>query len=197
MTTINVLGNGLTVIVDEMPHVQSVGYELRMPGGLVVDSAQSVGASLLLSELTCRGAGDLSSRELSDAFDSIGARHYESAGLDRFVYGGACLGSEFETVLKLVSMMVRTPTLPEGEIESIRSLLLHDIAAVSENPARRASYELIARYFPAPYSRCPVGEREGVAATSRSIVQTLHQQRFSPRDAVLSVAGAVRTDFCG
>ena len=78
------LANGLTVIVEEMSHVSSVAYDLLVPGGIVSDADETVGASLILAELFSRGAGEMSSREVTEAFDELGARHGESAGLDKF-----------------------------------------------------------------------------------------------------------------
>ena len=63
MVTIEKLANGLTVMVEEMPHVQSVAYELMFPGGIITDDQKFIGASLLLGELTTRGAGTYDSME--------------------------------------------------------------------------------------------------------------------------------------
>ena len=63
------LENGLSVIIEEMDHVESASYDFAIPGGLISDSSSSVGASLVLMELIAKGAGTLDSRGLSEAFD--------------------------------------------------------------------------------------------------------------------------------
>ena len=47
MITTHQLANGLSVIIEEMPHVESASYDLLIPGGLVCDPADTVGAGLI------------------------------------------------------------------------------------------------------------------------------------------------------
>ena len=132
------LENGLTLIVEEMTHVESVSYDLIVPGGFVADPHDQIGASLVLAELIGRGAGKYDSRELSEAFDGLGIRHGEGAGADRFTLGGSLVADALPTALELVSLIVREPRLPDDEVPNIRSLLLQDIDSLPDNPARRA-----------------------------------------------------------
>jgi predicted Zn-dependent peptidase len=193
MISIHALTNGLTLIVEEISHVESVAYDLHIPGGITTDPETTVGASLVLAELTSRGAGALDSRALSNAFDDRGIVHSESAGHDRFYYRGVLLAEDLPQALRNTALMVREPTLPEDELESIKSLLLQDLASLADNPARRAGIELAARYYPAPYNRCPLGTSAGIEACTRATVTHDWAQRFKPDGAVLSVAGKVDT----
>lgn len=191
MAIIEKLANGLTVIVEPMDQVESVAYELLVPGGLIVDDEDSIGASLILSELTARGAGQYDSRGLIGAFDLLGARHSEAAGHDRYVYSGCLLSENLEAALKLTSQMVQEPHLPEAEIESIRSGLLQNIRSLADNPARRAMLELSMRYYPKPWSRPGIGTEEGLKNVTIDKIKALWKRCYHPGRAILSVAGKV------
>jgi predicted Zn-dependent peptidase len=186
------LDNGLTVIVEEMDHVESAAYDLLIPGGLIVDSDKSIGASIIAMELLGRGAGEYNSRELSDAFEEIGARHGEGAGLDKFALSGVLVADKLEQALTLTSKMVLEPHLPEDEIGNIRSLMLQDIASLNDSPGRRAGVELTRRYYPTPFNRSSMGEAEGLKATTRDTIVDIHSRFFRPDRAILSVAGKVK-----
>ncbi|MFM1847127.1 MAG: hypothetical protein RL417_601 [Pseudomonadota bacterium] len=192
MISIHRLANGLTLIVEEIAHVESVAYDLHIPGGLVTDDGGYEGSALILAELTSRGAGNRDSRELSDSFDERGITHSEAAGHDRFFYRGALLAEQLPHALRNVAAMVREPHLPADEVEDIRSLLLQDIAALKDNPARRAGIELSARYFPAPYNRSPLGTAAGLERCTREYLEGDWRKRFKPSGAILSIAGKVR-----
>ena len=183
MVQIETLANGLTVILEQIPNVESVAYELQIPGGIILDDEAAVGASLVLAELTSRGAGSLGSRELSDAFENRGIRHGESAGHDRFVYRGLLLSEHLDEALRLVSLMVREPSLPEQEIDNIRNILLQDIASLADDPARRSMVELFQRYYPAPFGRPGHGSAEGIASVERDhgIEIVPHARHRGPR----------------
>ncbi len=192
MITTHTLSNGLTVIVEEISHVESAAYELIIPGGIVTDAPEFAGSSLILAELTSRGAGDLDSRALSNAFDNEGIRHGESGGFDRFSYRGSLLAEKLPIALRLVSLMVLDPALPEEEIASIQSLLVQDIKALEDNPSRKALTELSMRYYPAPYSRSGMGTIEGLEAVSLGHIQEEWKRLFRPQGSILSIAGKVK-----
>jgi predicted Zn-dependent peptidase len=194
MITIRELPNGLTVLVEEMKHVESVSYDVVMPGGYLCDDAKTVGASVMLAELMGRGAGPYDSRGLSDAFEDSGIRHGEGTGSDRVSLSGAMVADKLPRALELVSHIILRPHLPEKEIAPIRSVMLQDIASLVDNPARRALVELTARYCPAPYNRSSLGEVSGLEATTVETLQALHKRYFNPERAILSVAGKVAAD---
>src|SRR3990167_6479172 len=107
--SLQTLSNGFTVILEEIPSVQSVAYTLLVPSGVIYDDPRFLGCNLLLTELTTRGAGGKSSKDLSDAFDSLGVRHAESTGLHFASYKGALLGENLPKALPLLASMVLDP----------------------------------------------------------------------------------------
>ncbi len=185
------LPNGLSVILEEMDHVESASYDLVVPGGIVSDSPATVGAALILAELIGKGAGHLDSRALSEAFDGAGIRHGEGAATDRFSLGGSMVATQLNKGLELVSMMVLKPRMPEEDIAPIKSILLQDIESLQDNPARRAMIELTKRFYPTPYNRPVLGEAEGIERVTRDLLCGMHSKFFCPDRAVLSIAGKV------
>jgi len=184
--------NGLTVIVEEMDTVKSAAYSLTIPSGILHDAPGKVGGSLILTELTTKGAGELDSRSLMEAFDSIGARHSESAGMYSSGYSGSLLAENLDSVLRLVSLMVREPNLPESDMDPIKSLLEQDVRSLLDNPSRRVMHELALRYYPAPFNRPSTGIAEDIEGTSLKDIKTLFARTYSPNGAILSVAGNVK-----
>ena len=72
------LPNGLTVVIEPMCDVQSAAFALLVPGGSGFDPVGQNGTASVLTDWITRGAGDLDSRELSNAFDSLGVQHSEA-----------------------------------------------------------------------------------------------------------------------
>ncbi|RMG43195.1 MAG: insulinase family protein [Candidatus Dadabacteria bacterium] len=192
MAIIEKLANDLVVIVEEIDHLESVAYNLFLRGGVVNDPEERVGASLVLAELIGRGAGELDSRALSDAFDARGISHQEASSLNRYVLRCSLLSDYLSDALELTAKMVKQPRLPQEELASIKSLLIQDIEALKDNPSRRALVELAKLYFPVPFNRPVIGELEGINATSLKDIVALKEQCFLPGGAVLSVAGKVK-----
>lgn len=185
------LSNGLCIIVEEMDHVESASYDLLIPGGLVFDEDEHIGASIVLAELIAKGAGELDSRELSDAFDSAGIRHGEGVGMDRYTLSGSLVASSIDRALELVVAMVRRPRLPEDDIEPIQSILLQDLEALKDNPARRSMVELSKRFYPSPFNRSSLGDARGIQSVDCALMHRIHARYFRPEGAILSIAGKV------
>ena len=191
MITIETLKNGLSVIVEEISHVESAAYELIIPGGIVTDKKGAVGASLICAELTSRGAGGMDSKALSNGFEDAGIRHGEGGGFDKVSYRGSLLAEKLPLALTLVSQMVLDPALPEDELSSIKSLYLQDIKALEDNPARKCMVELGKRYYPDPFARPSMGTIEGIENASIDEIEAVWKKNFTPSRAILSVAGKV------
>lgn len=186
-----VLPNGLTVLVEEMSHVESVSYEFSIPGGLVSDGADTMGAAVLLSDILCKGAGGFDARRLSDEFDQYGIRHGEGCGLDRFTLAGSTVGQTYTKALELSAQMILAPVIPEEHITALKSILLQDLDSLRDNPARRAMVELTNRFYPSPFNRTSLGTREGIAGAERGTLTALHDQFFRPGGSIVSLAGNV------
>lgn len=183
------LPNGLTVVIEEMPHFESVAYDLHIPGGYVAESESERGLSILLSELTERGAGGLDSRGLSDAYDAIGARHGCSASNDRFLYRGNVVRSVLPEALRLLSLQIREPMLPEGEIDSIKELLAMDLKSLYDAPSRLVMVELTKQFMPHPYNRAGYATEEGLENITHSAAGALWRSSYQPKGAILSISG--------
>jgi len=130
---------------------------------------------------------------LSNSFDGLGVGHSESAGHERFVYRASILKDTFSEALRLSSLMVMSPHLPEEEVESIRSILLQDIAALADNPSRRSMLELSKRYYPEPYNRPGCGTAEGIKGATIEFLRAQQQAYFGASGSILSVAGNINT----
>lgn len=187
--SISTLKNGLTLIVEEMPDIESAAFGLAFPGGVLSDSKDRIGVSLVLAELMSRGAGNLDARKLSEAFDDIGARHSEGAGLETLTLGGMVLADKLPRALGLVALMSREATLPEEEIDGIRQLLLQDLLALQDNPARRVFTELTQRYYPEPFNRSTLGSETGLKAVNHDHITGDYRAKVTPKGAILSIAG--------
>ena len=84
------LSNGLTVLVETMPAVQSAAFSLLVNAGSVFDPPHQNGTTTALADWTARGAGNLNSRQLLAELDRLGIQGNESAGTQHMVFRASC-----------------------------------------------------------------------------------------------------------
>ncbi|RMD83623.1 MAG: insulinase family protein [Candidatus Dadabacteria bacterium] len=191
---ITTLSNGLTVIVEEARWAESASYALIVPSGLLFDPEQNIGASMIVAELTSRGAGGLSAQELSNALDSLGARHTVGCGLFYTTYRGSLLGDRLEDALAITASMATEADLPGPEIDGIKALLEQEINSMYDTPSRRVMHELSIRYYPGVFARPSLGDKEGIRQTSIDTIRKIYRNFYVPEKSILSISGKVSAD---
>src|SRR6188768_3603502 len=73
--------NGLTLLCEKMPAMQSAAMTLMLPAGSCNDPADRSGAATVLGELVLRGAGSRDSRHLTEYLDSLGLQRGSGVGV--------------------------------------------------------------------------------------------------------------------
>jgi predicted Zn-dependent peptidase len=183
--------NGLVLVAEAIPSVQSAAFTLLLPAGAVYESPQGAGAATMLSEWIMRGAGERDSRELLGALDNLGVSHGESAQTVHTSLAAATLGRNLIPALEIFADVVLRPHLDDEEIEPIRALALQNLRSLEDDPGTKVIYELRKRHFPDPWGRPAPGTPEGVAALAPDDLRRFHRATYRPNGAILGVAGAI------
>jgi predicted Zn-dependent peptidase len=187
--------NGLVLLAEPMPEVQSAAFTMLMPAGVAYEGAGGLdlggGAATMTAEWITRGAGPRDSRELLTALDNLGVSHAESAQTLLTSVAAATLGRNLEPALEIFADMVLRPHLDEEEVEPIRALCLQNLRSLEDDPGTKVIYELRRRHFPDPWGRPSPGSAEGVASLTPADLRRFWQANYRPNGAILGVAGAI------
>lgn len=186
--------NGLTLLVEPMPAVRSTAYGLLTPGGCIYEAPGMGGTAAILSDVITRGAGELNSREYSDALDRLGAHTSESAGWGHLSFSGRCLGESLPDSLSLLADAVRRPHLNESEFAPALDGLSQSLQGIEDEPQRKLGIELRRRIYPRPWNRPTEGDLDDIPRLTHANVRRHWEQCLGPTDSVLGIAGAVDVD---
>ncbi len=188
--TIDELPNGLTLLGQQMEHVASASVALALPAGAACDPPGAAGTASVACEWLLRGAGDRDTRRLNDALDALGCQHHESVRSEVLWITASQLGRNLLPVLGILADMVRRPRFGGDTFDACRDLIAQDLAALEDEPARKAGLLLRDRFYPPPLGRCVYGTPESLAALTPDGVREHFARRATPHGAVLAVAGA-------
>ncbi len=181
--------NGLTLLAERMPHVRSASLGFLIPAGCVYDPNHQLGLSSVLMEILFRGAGNYSSRALSNALNSLGIDHSEGSGLFNSSLSASMLSKNLEKALDLYANIILAPHLPESEMDAVKNLLIQDIEALEDEPQQKVMIELTRHYYPNPINRYKRGTIEGVQNTDVASLRKQHKNYFQPDGTILAIAG--------
>lgn len=185
------LPNGLTVVIEPMFDVQSAAFCFLIPGGSAFDPAQQGGTAAVLTDWITRGAGNLDSRELSNALENLGVQRNESTGLNHIAFTGATLGTNVPAALKLYADIIRRPQLPEEEFEGAAAGIEQSLRAIEDEPQRKLMIELRRRCYDAPWGLPTEGSLEELARITAKSTREHFERCLRPNGAIVGIAGRV------
>src|SRR5262249_22656898 len=111
--------NGLTLLAERMEHVRSAALSVRVPAGCVYDPPDTLAVGSVLAEMITRGAGERSSRELTQALSNLGLDRDESVGVLHMRFWAATLARNLFPALTIYADILRRPHLPEKELDAV------------------------------------------------------------------------------
>ncbi len=188
------LANGMSAVVEPMPHLRSAAWTLLVGAGSATDPAGQSGSAQLLNGMVYLGAGERDARALSNALDDLGVQRGGGVGVEYTTLSGALLADDLENALALYADIVRRPQLPAAELDAERALALQAIQSLNDNPTQRLFVELGKAYFPGPFGRSALGEVEELQRVDHTSLLQDHAARYRPEGGVLAVAGGVEPE---
>jgi predicted Zn-dependent peptidase len=191
----HIYSNGLVLLSETMPGVQSAAFTMLVPAGVAYEAAEGldrgIGAATMAAEWITRGAGPRDSRALLTALDNLGVSHAESAQTLHTSLAAATLARNLEPALEIFADIVLHPHLDDAEVEPIRALCLQNLRSLEDDPGSKVIYELRRRHFPDPWGRPSPGTPEGVASLRPDDIREFLLATYRPNGAILGVAGAI------
>lgn len=186
-----VLNGGMEYGVLPLPHRRVVSFQLRVLAGCCNDPQEKLGLARLVTETIDKGTAKRSGKELSDAFDAIGAAHSSSAGRETLTFSCTVLPEQFERAVELHAEMLLAPSFPADAFRVNLDLARQELIAL-EDDAQGLADKLLARHTYGPVlGRHALGEEETLARISLEDVTGFSRQLVRPERMLLAVAGAI------
>jgi predicted Zn-dependent peptidase len=183
--------NGLTLLGEKMPGVQSAAMTLLVPAGSATDPVDRSGSATVLSDLVLRGAGPRDSRRLTEYLDSLGLQRSSGVGVHHSRFGCAALAQNVLAGLPAYADIVRRPHLPESGFEAARDLALQALAGVDDEPRQKLMIKLREWHLPSPYGRSTMGQKDHLEKLTVDLCKADHGRRYHAKDGILAIAGNI------
>ncbi len=185
------LDNGIVLVAEEMPWLQSAAFTLLVPAGSVYDPPKREGLAGFVCEMALRGAGSRDSRQLVEALDNLGVERHEHVSDSHASFSGATLSRSLPEALAIYADILRRPHLPADQLEAGRQVMLQELQAVEDDPHHKVMIELRRRLFPPPWGRPSQGNREALMQIEIDEIRQAHDRLYRPNGLIIGVAGAI------
>lgn len=188
--SITQLSNGLRVITESMTGVRSVSIGCWFRTGSRDETDPEAGVSHFLEHLLFKQTENLTSRQIADAFDVMGAESNAFTAKDHTCFYARTLDSDLLKGLELLAEMLQRPAFLPEEIDTERQVVIEEINRSEDDPDSAAAELFTQRVFSGHSLGLPIlGSRSSIGQMERSVIHDYWQRRYGPKTMVLSVAG--------
>ena len=186
------LPNGVRVICDPMPGLQTLALSVVAGRGALWEDPAHSGWSHLLEHMVFKGAGCRSARDIVEAVESEGGHINAATGYERTSFqvralsGGAPLG------MAVIADLLLRPTMNSADLEREKQVVAQEIAEAADTPDDLV-FELAqgCAWGAHPLGRPILGTTTSIDAATSETLQAWRARIYAPDRLVVCASGAV------
>ncbi len=183
------LANGLTIVIEVMPHVKSAACGFLARTGARDDPAIAAGVSHFLEHMCFKGTPNRTWTRINIEFDEMGAYYNAFTSKDRTFYYSWVRTEDFDRQLNLLADMMRS-SLPPEEFDMEKNVILEEIAMSADDLSSCAYDFLYEQVCPQSSLTWPVlGYERTIKDLTREQMSEYYQRRYAPNNLILLAAG--------
>ncbi len=183
------LDNGLNVVFEAIPRIRSAAIGFLVNTGSRDEPPEVAGVSHFLEHMCFKGTPKRDWRQLSLDVDDLGAlwnayTWWEGTAYFHWVQSERAIQS-----IEVLSDMMRS-TIPQGEFDTEKKVILEEIAMYRDRPDALIIDELMQDIFTGhPLGQSVLGTEETVGAISREQMLAYFARRYAPNNLTFIVTG--------
>ena len=189
---ITTLGNGLRVISERMPRLQTASLGVWVDVGTRYEPAEVNGVAHLLEHMAFKGTERRSARAIAEEIERVGGSLNAYTSREHTAYYARILAGDVELAADILADILRHSTFDPAELEKERHVVLQEIGQVRDTPDDLV-FDLLqeASYPDQPMGRAILGPEEIVRGMSREALMGYMARHYGPHRLVFAGAGAV------
>ncbi|MDD3925609.1 MAG: pitrilysin family protein [bacterium] len=186
-----VLGNGLRIVMQRMPHVRSLSLGCWVEAGVVDESYADNGISHFLEHMLFKGTPRRNARQIAEAVEGVGGQIDAYTDKDyTFVYIRV-LDEYQDLSVDLITDMIINSSLDADELEREKGVLSEEVRMYEDMP-ESLIHDYLAREVMDGHSLAmPVlGRTDVLSALTREDLAGYHAGLYRPDRIIISAAGS-------
>ncbi len=192
---ITVLDNGIRVVTDNMPQVESVSLGVWVGTGAQNEKEQNNGISHLLEHMAFKGTTTRTHKDIDEEIENVGGSINAYTSREETAYYARILKENTDVAMDIIGDILLNPTFPEEELEKEKTVILQEINQGYDTPDDYVFDLYQKTAFPnQPLGRPILGDAKNVKAFTREDIKGYISEQYSSTRMILSAAGNVNHD---
>lgn len=190
-----VLPNGLTVVSDAMPHVETVAVGTWIAAGSRSETADEHGIAHFLEHMAFKGTRRRSAREISEVIEAVGGEINAATSVENTAYHARMLADDLPLAIDVIADILTEPQFAPDEVGREANVILQEIGAAEDVPEDRAFDAFPEAAFAGqPIGRRILGSRDAVSSVSSAALRRFFGTHYAAGQMTVAAAGKVEHD---
>ena len=192
MSKIHTLENGLRVVVDNMPGLETTALGVWANAGSIDETQNEHGIAHLLEHMAFKGTKRRTARGLAEEIETVGGHLNAATSHQRTGYYARLLKDDLPLGVDILADILRNPLFDSGELAKEQEVVVQEIAETADTPDDTV-FELLmeACWNNAPLARTILGTPNSVRAQSATSLRGFMGRCYGAENLILAAAGNV------
>jgi len=189
------LSNGVRILSQRMPHVQSVSMGVWVNIGSRDETDAENGLSHFIEHMMFKGTQKRSAFEIAKAFDAIGGYTNAFTSMENTCYHAKVMANHLETMSEILTDIFLNSLFDEAEIEKERPVIFQEIGMLEDTPDEYV-HQLAARSFwgDNPLGRSILGTHDNILQFDSKTIRSFFERLYQPNRIVVTAVGNIEHD---
>ena len=189
---ISKLSNGLIVVTDPMPGIESVALGIWVNTGSRNETPAQMGVSHMLEHMAFKGTATRSARAIAEEIEAVGGVLNAYTSREQTAFHARVLKEDVPLAMDMIGDILTHPAFEQSELERERQVVLQELGQVRDTPDDIVFDHLQAAIFPGqPLGWSILGEEKTVTAFDRGMLKAYMASQYRTGGMTLVASGAV------
>lgn len=184
------LDNGIRVVTEEIPYVNSISIGVWVKSGSRYENEKNNGVSHFIEHMLFKGTKKRSAKQIAEEIEDLGGQINAFTGKEATCFYVKLLDEHFNVGIDVLSDMILNSKFNEEDIEKEKSVILEEINMYEDSPEdlvidllSKATWGDDSLSFPI------LGEKETIALLKREDIIDYFYKHYVTQNMVIAAAG--------
>jgi predicted Zn-dependent peptidase len=189
------LDNGMTVLTDDMPHLESASLGIWVKAGSRSESKAEHGISHVLEHMAFKGTKTRNALDIAEAIENVGGDLNAATSVEHTGYFARVLKEDVALAADILSDILQNSMFEQDELDREQQVIVQEIGAARDNPDDHVFDLFQSSAFPdQPIGRTILGTVDSVKSFSPDTIRDYMDRNYVGDQMVICAAGNVDHD---
>lgn len=184
------LKNGIRIVTEKIPYVNSVSIGVWIKVGSRYESIENNGISHFIEHMLFKGTKSRSAKDIANSIDKLGGQLNAFTSKECTCFYAKVLDSHFDVALDVLADMFFNSIFSKEEIDKERGVVLEEIGMYEDSPEDLV-HDLLSQtvWSGNPLGMSILGTEKSLDKLSRERIVDYFYENYIPKNIVISLVG--------